>query len=181
MNEKIMTKCNREVVPFQSHQIPYPKCYDNCTKSDKNIMEIIMHETGSNILSLEEGNIWCNFTHRNIFPLFFLSYLVQKCGYMNYYSMHTYRNVIIYLVGTTGCILKFYIWLLFNPVKVFMQTIQKKCQQFLWIMLLVSQKLWGKSAHLKLPKYIHIWNNIKQSFILSVTIASMLKLCTYKH
>jgi hypothetical protein len=62
-----------------------------------------------------------------------------------------------------------------------MQTIQKKCQQFLWIMLLVSQKLWGKSAHLKLPKYIHIWNNIKQSFILSVTIASMLKLCTYKH
>jgi len=39
--------------------------------------------------------------------------------------------LITYVVRTTRCILQFYIWLLFNSIKIFMQTIQKKCKQFL--------------------------------------------------
>jgi len=53
-------------------------------------------------------------------------------------------------------------------------------------MLLVSQKLWGKSAHLKLQKYTHIRHNMKESVVLSVTITPFLNCalrttnCRYK-
>lgn len=107
--------------------------------------------------------------HKQVYiPLFFHNSLFKNIDTW-IIPVYTYIAMLItYIVRTTRCILQFYIWLLFNSIKIFMQTIQEKCKQFLWIMLLVSQKLWGKSAHLKLQKYIHIWHNMKQSAVLSV-------------
>lgn len=56
----------------------------------------------------------------------------------------------LYLIWTTLCIPQGKIWLLLDPVQIFMESVQQEGQKLLGVLLLVARKLGGKTSNLRL-------------------------------